>query len=141
MSDTNIYMTIGDLPQADTKTGEELVEVFQGGKSRQMQVGELAKFNSYDVAVSEDTAISTDSQCFIVKNDEVKPVRILLPQNMPEGRARVFTIVIYGSVNEIQWDDRIYWSDKRVPILSKEVTIVTVLWDSIRFHGGVGIGY
>lgn len=33
MSDTgDIYKSIADLPLADTKTGDELVEVLQGGK-------------------------------------------------------------------------------------------------------------
>lgn len=48
----HVYKTIADLQPADQKTGQELVEVFQNGRSRSMHVADLVAFDAYDCVVA-----------------------------------------------------------------------------------------
>lgn len=139
---SNTFLTIEELAtEVSQLNGQELVEVFAGGKSNKAKVVNLRKFNSYDVAIGTSTQLSIDNQVTTINNSTSTAKTITLPNNLPAGRAMTLVVVIRGKAGAITWDSRIKWSGSTAPTLANSVTVAVLLWDGTATHGNTGASY
>lgn len=139
MSNTPVFKTISELEAATAKTGDELVEVVQGGNSRKMSVAELTKVDRYDlaaVAATSECDLAT-SQVFAIDNT-VAGAKTLSFVNAPEGRALTAVVKITGNTGSVNWPGNIAWNQGTAPEMGATSTTVILFWDGASFVGNQG---
>lgn len=141
MSEKYVFKTVADLEASTGRTADDLIEVFQGGKSKKILRTEALKFDSYDVKVGSDTTLSLEDTVAVINNSTITTKTIMLPAVLPANRGRTFVVVIKGAGGSVEWDPRINWSGGTPPTLAANVTVGVLLWDGTSVHGSNGASY
>lgn len=136
-----IYKTISELDPTQTNESDDCLEVFQSGKSYKIKSSDLVKRDSYSLGVGTSTQLNIDNGVFTIDNSSASAKTILLPADLPVGRATTIVVVIRGKAGAVTWDAGINWSEGNAPKLGNTVTIGILLWDGVSVHGTPGATY
>lgn len=134
-----VFSTTLQLPAATAKDGTEVIEVIQGGASKQMPLPDALVVDKYNLAHFATTGACDLSkyQSFLIDLSAAGAKTVTFT-NAPAGRSMTIVFKIKGKVGTITWPAGITWNESTAPEFGTNNTIVVLFWDGTNYIGARG---
>lgn len=127
-----------DLPVASALTRTEVLEIIQGGVSKQVDLHVALHRDIYDLMTGTGPALDGNARQVTVIDNSAATQKNITIANPPANRAMTFIFVINGSAGTMNWPAGVTWDKSTQPKLGTTRTVVVIFWDGTNYTGNQG---